>query len=192
MLTSHTNLAWDMLALEDEERAGLVLRPVAEGGQRCLNPGEAPFEHVLGHVLEHRDGTQLQPLEVLGQVRRAKPGDFITRDEGPPGAGEVTFHLFLGLKLRLVDSPPFGHDPEPPGIRHLVGEVRLHEELAAWLDDPAQLLSSGLAIGYVVSDEEQQRCITRGIWQRDVLGRPGRIRDRGMGSMGEGLSTHLV
>jgi hypothetical protein len=106
--------------------------------------------------------------------------------------GEVTFHLFLGPELRLVGFPPFGHDAEPPGIRHPVGEVRLHEELAAWLDDAVQLLSSGLAIDYVVPDEEQQGCVTRGIWQRDVLGRPSRIRDGGMGSMGEGLSTHLV
>jgi hypothetical protein len=136
--------------------------------------------------------TQLQPLEVLGQVRRAKPGDFITRGERPPGACEVTSHLFLAPELRRVDSPPFGHDAEPPDIRHPVGQVRLHEELAAWLDDPAQLLRSALAIDHVVPDEEQQGCVTRGISQGDVLGRPSHIRDGGMASVGKGLSTHLV
>src|ERR687888_404983 len=97
-----------------------------------------------------------------------------------------------GFELRPVDLPPFGHDTEPPDIRHRVGEVRYHEELAAWLDDPAQLVCSALAIGYVVPDEEQQGCVTRGIWQRDVLARPSRIRDGGMAGMGKGLSTHLV
>src|SRR5437763_4932127 len=181
-----------LLALEDEQVAGLVLGPVAERGQRCFDPGEARFDELLAHVLEGRDGTQFQLLEVLGQVRRTKPGDLITRDEGPPGPGEVTRHLFLGPELRLVDFLPFGHDAEPPEIRHPVGEVRLHEELAAWLDNPAQLVSPALAIDDVVPDEEQQGCVTRGIWQRDLLGRPSRIGDGGMASMGNGLSTHLV
>src|SRR5947209_1479082 len=85
-----------LLALEDKQFAGFVLRSVVECGQRCLDPGEARFDDLLAQVLEDRDGTQLQPLEVLGQVRRATPADFITGDECPPGAGEVTFRLVLG------------------------------------------------------------------------------------------------
>jgi hypothetical protein len=69
----------------------------------------------------------------------AKPDDLVPSDERPPGTGEVTSHLFLRPELRLVDRPPFGHDAEPPDIGHPVGEVRLHEERAARLDDPAQL-----------------------------------------------------
>jgi len=107
---------------------------------------------------------------MLGQVRGAEPGDFITRHERPPGAGEVAYHLFPGPELRLVDRSPFGHDAEPPGIGHPVGEVRHYEELAASPDDPADLVSGALAIAYVVPDEEQQRCVARGIRQWDVLG----------------------
>ena len=123
------------------------------------------------------------------QVRRAKQG-LDQRDERPPGAGEVTFHIFLDRNC-AVSTSHSGMTRNHQN-RHPVGEVRLHEELAAWLDDPAQLLRSALAIDYVVPDEEQQGGVTRGIWQRDVLGRPSRIPDGGMASAGKGLSTHLV
>lgn len=46
-------------ALEDEQLAGLVLGPVAERGQRCLDSGEARVDGLLAHVFEDRDGTQL-------------------------------------------------------------------------------------------------------------------------------------
>src|SRR5262245_28972659 len=48
------------LALEDEQLAGLVLGSVGECGQRCLDPGETRFGRLLAHVLEGRNGAQLQ------------------------------------------------------------------------------------------------------------------------------------
>ena len=50
------------------------------------------------------------------------------------------------------------------------------------LDHPVQLPSSPLLVDDVMPDEEQEGGVTRGIRQRDPLGRPGHIRDGRMTS----------
>jgi hypothetical protein len=80
-----------------------MLGAVAEGGQRGLDLGEAGFDGLLAHVLEQRDRTECEPLEVLGEGRRAKPGDVVTRDGDPSGAREIAADFHFGPELGRVD-----------------------------------------------------------------------------------------